>query len=92
MPVGTRSLVLETAWDLPSLGAGATSLLDVSVPGARVGDMAGASLATSSRFIELDAAASSNNPVRVLARNVSNTTIDLGAATLSVQVTKRRVP
>jgi hypothetical protein len=33
-----------------------------------------------------------NNTVRVLARNVPNTTIDLGAATLSVQVTRRRIP
>jgi hypothetical protein len=51
-----------------------------------------ASLATSSRFFELDATAWSNNTVRVLARNVSNTTIGLAAATLSVQVTNRRVP
>jgi hypothetical protein len=60
--------------------------------GCGVGDLASASLATSSRFFELDATAWSNNSVRVLARNVSNTTIDLGAATLSVQLTKRRVP
>ncbi len=45
-----------------------------------------------SQFFELDATAWSNNTVRVLARNASNTTIDLGAVTLSVQVTKRRVP
>jgi hypothetical protein len=36
--------------------------------------MASTSLATSSRFFELDATAWSNNTVRVLARNVSNTT------------------
>jgi hypothetical protein len=80
------------SWDLPSLAAGATALLDVAVTGARVGDLAQASLATSSRFFELDATAWSNNTVRIVARNVSNTTIDLAAATLSVQVTKRRVP
>jgi hypothetical protein len=60
--------------------------------GARVGDLAQTSLATSSRFFELDATAWSNNTVRVLARNVSNTPIDLAAATLSVQVAKRRIP
>jgi len=70
------------SWDLPSLAAGATSLLDVIVTGARVGDLAQASLATSSRFFEQAATAWSNNTVRVLARNVSNTTIDLAAATL----------
>jgi hypothetical protein len=57
-----------------------------------VADLAQASLATSSRFFELDATVWSNNTVRVLARNFSNTTIDLAAATLSVQVTKRSMP
>jgi hypothetical protein len=80
------------SWDLPSLAAGATAQFDVTVTGARVGDSAQASLATSSRFFELDATAWSNNSVRMPARNVSNTTIDLGAATLSVPVTKRRIP
>jgi hypothetical protein len=54
--------------------------------------LAEASLATSNRFFELGAAAWSNNTVRVLARNVSNTAIDLAIVTLSVQVTKHRVP
>jgi hypothetical protein len=80
----------QLRWDLPRLSAGATSLPDVTVTGARVCDLAQASLATNSGFFELDATAWSNNTVRVLARNVSNTTTDL-AATLSVQVTKRRV-
>ena len=51
-----------------------------TVPGARQGDRAEASLASSTRFIELDAAAWSNNTVRVLARNVSGGAFDLGAA------------
>ncbi len=89
---GRREFAAEVSWDLPSLAAGATALLDVTITGARMGDLAEASLATSSRFFELDATAWSNNTVRVLARNVSNTTIDLAAATLSVQVIKRRVP
>jgi hypothetical protein len=89
---GRREFAAEVSWDLPSLAAGATAMLDVTVTGARVGDLAQASLAVSSRFLELDASAWSNNTVRVLARNVSNTTIDLAAATLSLKVTKRRVP
>jgi hypothetical protein len=88
---GLREFAAELSWDLPSLATGATALLDVTVTGARVGDLAQASLATSSRLFELDATAWSNT-VRVLARNVSNTSIDLAAATLSVQVAKRRVP
>jgi hypothetical protein len=44
------------------------------------------------RFIELDAAAWSNNAARVLARNISGGDFDLGPATLSVAVTERRIP
>jgi hypothetical protein len=56
------------------------------------GDLADAALASSARFIELDAAAWTTNTVPVMARNISpSATFDLAAATLSVQVTKRRV-
>jgi hypothetical protein len=89
---GQREYAAEDSWDLPSLAAGATSLRDITVAGARPGDIVSASLATSSRFIELDAHVWSNNTVRVMARNISNTTIDLGPATLSVKADKRRVP
>ena len=66
--------------------------IDVTVSGARGGDLASASLVSSTRFIELDAAVWSNNTVRVMARNISASTFDLAAATLSVGVVKRRVP
>ena len=92
LPVGQREFAAEVAWDLPNLAPGATSLLDVTVTGARQGDLAQAALASSTRFIELDAAAWSNNTVRVMVRNISAATFDLAGATLSVQVTKRRVP
>lgn len=69
-----------------------TSLIDVTVNGARAGDLASASLVSSTRFIELEAAVWSNNAVRVMARNISGAVFDLAAATLSVGVTKRRVP
>jgi hypothetical protein len=51
-----------------------------------------ASLVSSTRFIEPEAAVWSNNTVRVMARNISAATFDLAAATLSVGVAKRRVP
>ena len=93
LPVGQREFAAEVSWDLPSLAPGVTSLLDVTVPGCPQGDLAHAALAASTRFVELDAAAWSNNTVRVMARNISTSaTFDLGPATLSVQVTKRRVP
>lgn len=56
------------------------------------GNLAKASLVSSMRFIELDAAVWSNNTVRVMARNISVSTYDLAAATLLVGVVKRRVP
>ncbi len=49
-------------------------------------------LASSTRFVELDAAVWSNNTVRVLARKLSGAAFDLGAATPLVAVTKRRIP
>jgi len=87
-----RKFAAEVYWDLPNLAPGATSLIDVTVSGARAGDLAQASLVSSTRFIELDAAVWSNNTVRVMARNISGATFDLAAATLSVGVVKRRVP
>jgi hypothetical protein len=92
-PGRQREFAAEVAWDLPNLAPGATSLLDVTITGSRQGDLAQASLANSTRFIELDATAWSNNTVRVMARNISPTaTFDLPSTTLSVAVTKRRVP
>jgi hypothetical protein len=89
---GRREIAAEVSWDLPSLTPGATSLIDVTVNGARAGDLAQASLVSATRLIELDAAVCSNNTVRLMARNISGATFDLAAATLSVGVTKRRVP
>lgn len=89
---GQREFAAEVYWDLPSLAQGATSLLDVMVSVARAGDLATASLVSSTRFIELDAAVWSNNTVRVMARNISGAAFDLASATLSVGVVKRRVP
>ena len=79
-------------WDLPSLAPGVTSLIAITVNGARAGDLAQASLVSSKRSIELDAAVCSNNTVRVMARNISAATFDLAAATLPVRVVKRQVP
>ncbi|EFH10537.1 hypothetical protein HMPREF0731_3241 [Pseudoroseomonas cervicalis ATCC 49957] len=92
LPAGTRTLALETSWDLPSLGPGATANVDVTVPGARRGDFADASLDTSSIAFVLDCHVWSNNSVRVTARNVSASTVDLAATPLAVQVVKRRIP
>ena len=83
---------MEGSWDLPSLSPGAKSLVDVTVNGARVGDIAQAFLVPSTRFMELDAAVWSKNTVRVMASNTSAATFDLAAVTRSLAVTKRQVP
>lgn len=92
LPAGTRTLTLETSWDLPSLGPSATASVDVTVPGARRGDFADASLDSSSIAFVLDRHVWSNDKVRVTARSVSASTVDLAAAPLTVQVAKRRMP
>jgi len=92
VPVGKREFAAETTWDLPSLAPGANSSLDVTVDGARQGDLATAALVSSTRFIALDAAAWTTDTARVEARTIATATFDLAAVTLSVQVTKWRVP
>ena len=56
------------------------------------GDFADASLDTSSIAFVLDCHVWSNNSVRVTARNVSASTVDLTATPLSVLAPERRVP
>ena len=51
-----REFAAEVSLDLPSLAPGATSLIDITMTGARAGDLATALLVSSTRFIELDAA------------------------------------
>lgn len=89
---GGREFAAEVSWDLPSLASGATALTDVTVAGTRQGDLAQASLVSSTQFTDLTAFALANNTVRVMARNISGATFDLAAATLSVGVAKRRIP
>ncbi len=91
LPAGGRTLMFSASWDLPSMPPGATTNADVTVSGARRGDFADASLDTSSIAFVLDCHVWSNDKVRVTARNVSLSTVDLPAAALHVQVVKRRV-
>ena len=92
LPVGPREFQAEVSWDLPSLAPGVTSLLDVTKANCRVGDLADAALASSTRFTETDAAAWATNTVRGMVRNISpRATYDLGPVTLSVGITKRRI-
>jgi hypothetical protein len=64
----------------------------VEVMATGLGDFADPQLDTSSIAFILDCHVWSNNSLRVTARNVSASTVDLAVAPLSVQVTKRQVP
>ena len=78
-------MTADVSWGLPSLAPGATSLLDVTVTGCRQGDLAHAAQASSTRFIELDAAAWTTNTVRGMAGNILlSATFGLAAAPLSL--------
>jgi len=93
VPVGIREFVAKMTWDLPSLASGANSLIDVTAGGARQGDLAAAAIVSSTRFIVLDAAASTTGTVRVEARNISQSAaFDPGAVKVSVSATMRRTP
>ena len=73
------------SWGLPSLASGAISLLGVTVTRCRQGDLAHAAQASSTRFIELDAAAWTTNTIRMLAGNISlSAAFGLAAAPLSL--------
>jgi hypothetical protein len=54
LPAGGRTLTYSASWDLPIMRPGATTNADVTVPGARWGDFADASLDTSSIAFVLD--------------------------------------
>ena len=92
LPAGTRTLMIASgiSWVLPNLGPGAVANADITVLGARRVDFADDSLDTSSVDFILDYHVWSNDKVRVTARNVSLSTVDLPAA-LHVQVLKRRI-
>jgi hypothetical protein len=69
----------------------ATSPLDVTVTGCRQGDLVDAALASSTLMVKFDAAAWTNNTVRVKARNILPAAIfGLAKTTLSVVEAKRR--
>ena len=92
MPVGAREFHAEVSWDLPSLASGAIALTDVTVTGSRQGDIAQASLVSSTRFINLTAFAWTNSTMQMMARNISGAAFDQAAATRSVSLAKRRLP
>ncbi|WBV41576.1 hypothetical protein [Pseudoroseomonas cervicalis] len=71
LPAAQRELATELTWDLPSLAQGAQRPARREIRGARQGDPVQAVPVSSTRFGKPDAAAWTNNTVRVMARTVS---------------------
>lgn len=89
---GTREMQASTTWTVPSLGAGATATIDVTVPGLRGGDFVQAGFDKDSGFQNggvvfhaVQGGTASTNQVRVTAQNVSAGTINVGSGTLYVR-------
>ena len=90
--------VTDVAWTLPALAAGATTTLDVTLPGVRQGDFVRAGFAQASGFqnggVVFHAAVggtAGTNQVRVTAQNISGGSITLGAGTLFLRAVKPRL-
>jgi hypothetical protein len=95
---GKRELTVSTAWDVPSLAAGATATLDVTLPGVRQGDLVTAGHAKDSGFQNggvvfhaVVGGTAGTDQARVTAQNVSGGTIVVGAGTLFVRAVKPRI-
>ncbi|MBE9607671.1 hydrolase [Acetobacteraceae bacterium H6797] len=87
-PWGRREMLVDAAWDPPSLAAGATTQLNVTVPGARPGDFVQSAFSLATSGVVFLAQIGASDTVTVTAWNRSSAAIDLGAGTVRVRVLK----
>lgn len=92
---GRRELATSQSWTVPSLAPGATTTLDVTLPGVRQGDLVTAGHAKDSGFQNggvvfhaVVGGTNSVNQVRVTAQNVSAGTIIVGDGTLFLRAVR----
>jgi hypothetical protein len=85
---GARELRGEAAWDPPSVAAGASAQLNVSVPGARPGDFCQAAFTLSTSGMVFLAQIGAQDLVTVTAWNRGGAAIDLNPGTVRVRVVK----
>ncbi|MFT8246323.1 glycosyl hydrolase family 28-related protein [Roseomonas sp. BN140053] len=90
--------VKDPGWDIPALAAGATATRDVTVLGARQGDVVQVGFSKSSGFQNGGVVfhgsvggTAGADQVRVTAQNISGGSITVGPGTLFVRVTKPRL-
>ena len=85
---GARELRAEAAWDPPSIVAGGTTQLNVTLNGARPGDFVQAAFTLSTSGIVFLAQIGAQDLVTVTAWNRSGAAVDLGAGTVRVRLVK----
>lgn len=88
LPIGARELVAEAAWDPPSIVAGGSAQVNVTLPGARPGDFASAAYSLSTSGLVFLAQVGATDVVTVTAWNRSASAIDLAAGTVRARVAK----
>lgn len=88
LPHGTRELRGEAAWDPPSIAAGATAQINVTVPGVRPGDFTQASFSQSTSGVAFLANVGAQDVITVTAWNRGAAAADLAAGTVRVRAVK----
>ncbi|GIX10383.1 hypothetical protein [Elioraea sp.] len=88
---GRREIPFSAAYDPPSLGAGASHQVNVSVPGALPGDAVQVGFSVASTAVLFLGTIGASGTVTVVAWNRAGSTIDLAAGTLFGQVVKPRL-
>jgi hypothetical protein len=88
LPHGARELRAEVPWDPPSVAAGASAQINVSVIGARPGDFCQAAFTLSTSGMVFLAQIGAQDVVTVTAWNRSAAAIDLNPGTVRVRVVK----
>jgi hypothetical protein len=87
-PHGSRELTAEMAWDPPSIAAGGTAQVNMTVDGASPGDFVQASFSVATTAVLFLATVGAADTVTVVAWNRATSAIDLAGGTLRVRVTK----
>jgi hypothetical protein len=85
---GVRELIVEAAWDPPSIAAGGTAQTNVAVPGARPGDFVNAAFSLATSGVVFLAQIGASDVVTVTAWNRSGAAVDLNPGTVRVRVLK----
>lgn len=77
---------VESTWDASSIADGDEEAVEVTVPGASLGDFVLSSLSVDVADLALSAAVTAANTVTAVLSNNTGGAVDLGSATLRVRV------